>query len=86
MTSRRVWSEKGSRVDRRIVWHGPEAGLNRMLLTNCPHCGQEALVDGTTIRFLIAPHAAPNSRAICLAFDAEIHRRLPRLRTWKESR
>lgn len=70
----------------RTIWVAPTADLDRMLQTACPDCGQETpVVRGTAAKFLLADHLGRDGET-CSAANAEIHRRLTRLKTWEETR
>jgi hypothetical protein len=57
-----------------------------MLRIACPDCGQGTpVVRGTAAKFLIADHLGRDDETRTAA-EAEIHRRLTRLKSWEETR
>lgn len=61
--------------------------LDRLLQIACPGCGLGVQVlRGPGPRVNLAPHRARGRETTCGASSAEFRRRIPRLKTWEESR
>lgn len=79
--------ESEHEMSRRSIWLESSVDLDRLLQIACTECGLGVQVlRGPGPRIVLAPHHARGREAMCVASSAEIRRRIPRLKTWEESR